>query len=238
MYNVKFQISNFEMLSDLHHPLGLNDQVYDLLKNAITQHKLPAGSRLEVNILAERWQVSRTPVNDAIQRLMAEGLVSVVPRRGTFVASLDVNDILELMDARLMFELRAAELVAGRMNTERLKQMKDRLLALDELLCEPSVNITRYSALDLEFHFLPISWMKNGKIQKMYQAQNFQWYMTRLRRSNAGQAEHWKIYQAYECGTLEAVKKALTDHVEAGKASVLAASAGAASLDTSSHSTS
>lgn len=234
---MKFHAPPLEVLADLPQQQGLNDQVYDLLKDAITQHKLPAGSRLDVNDLAEHWQVSRTPVNDAIQRLMAGGLVSVVPRRGTFVASLDVNDILELMDARLMFELRAAELVAGQMNARRLKQMKDILLALDELLREPSVNVARYSALDLEFHFLPISWMKNGKIQKMYQAQNFQWYMTRLRRSTAGQAEHWKIYQAYECGSLEAVKKALTDHIEAGKASVLAASQGGAPRsDLSSHS--
>ncbi len=53
--------------------------------------------------------VSRSPVNDAIQRLTMEGLISVIPRRGTFIAKMDVKDILELMDVRLMFELRAAE---------------------------------------------------------------------------------------------------------------------------------
>jgi DNA-binding GntR family transcriptional regulator len=100
----------FEELPDLPRQSGLNDQVYEALKAAIVQHALPKGSRLDVNRLAKKWGVSRTPVNDAIQRLSVDGLVAVVPRRGTFVARMEVKDILDLMDVRLMFELRAAEL--------------------------------------------------------------------------------------------------------------------------------
>ncbi|KYZ75464.1 hypothetical protein AXX12_12140 [Anaerosporomusa subterranea] len=211
----------FANLKDLPQYLGLNDQVYDVLKNAITQHTLATGCKLDVNLLAKRWGISRSPVNDAIQRLMIEGLVSVVPRRGTFVASIDVTDILQLMDIRLMFELRAAELVIGEIRREQMQDMKSILDKLEELLQSENLDFLQYSQSDLELHALPIIWTNNEKLYKLYQSQNFQWYMTRLGRSSAGHHEHWAIYKAYEAGDLAAVKQAVTHHIEAGKASVI-----------------
>lgn len=200
--------------------LGLNDQVYDVLKQAILQHKLAAGYKLDVNELAKHWGISRTPVNDAIQRLTMDGLVSVVPRRGTFIARMEVKDVLELMDVRLMFELRAAELVMGQITSKQIREMKKLLTAIDKLTQAEKLDYIQYSKLDMEFHLLPITWTNNQKLYKIYQAQNFQWYMTRLVQSFAGQEEHWGIFHAYEAGALEAVKTAITDHIVKGKASV------------------
>lgn len=211
----------FEQLDDIPQSVGLNDRVYDVLKSAITHNALPTGHKLDVNQLAKRWGISRTPVNDAIQRLMTEGLVSVVPRRGTFVSSIDVQDILELMDIRLMFELRAAELVIGKIGDEQLDQMRKILRRMDELFNKNNVEYLPYSKLDLELHALPVIWTNNQKLYRLYQSQHFQWYMTRLGRSTAGKVEHWNIYRAYESGSLADVKSAVSRHIEAGKASVL-----------------
>lgn len=216
----------FDNLEDIPQSTGLNDRVYDVLKNAIMHNTLPTGYKLDVNQLAKRWGISRTPVNDAIQRLMIEGLVSVVPRRGTFVASIDAQDILELMDIRLMFELRAAELVISRIGGQQLDEMRRLLQQMDELLKQKPVDYLQYSKLDLELHALPIIWTNNKKLSKLYQSQHFQWYMTRLSRSPAGKVEHWDIYRAYAAGSLEAVKNAVSRHIEAGKASVLELSKG------------
>jgi len=210
----------FERLAELPPYLGLNDQVYEALKTAIVQNDLPAGSKLDVNQLAKRWGISRTPVNDAIQRLMIDGLVSVIPRRGTFVANIDVKDMVELLDVRLMFELRAAELVVTRLTAEQLGAMKTILAALDKLLAQPQINYQEYARLDLEFHALPVQWTNNRRLYQIYKAQNFQWYMTRIKKSKAGQTEHWDIYNAYASGSLATVKKALEKHFSAGKASI------------------
>ena len=211
----------FEQLTEFPQYLALNDQVYDVLKNAIIQHILPAGSKLDVNLLSKKWNISRSPVYDAIQRLMNEGLVSVVPRRGTFVASIAVKDVLQLWDVRLMFELRAAELIVENINEEQLNELKHILVTLDGLREDSKVDYIQYSKLDMELHTLPILWTQNQKLYQIYQAQNFQWYMTRLLKSSAGQAEHWEIFRAYEAGSLETVKRAITKHIEAGKSSVI-----------------
>lgn len=210
-------ISNLESLPK---HLGLNDQVYDVLKEAILHHKLATGYKLDVNELAKHWGVSRTPVNDAIQRLTMDGLVSVVPRRGTFIARMEVKDVLELMDVRLMFELRAAELVIDQVTPKHVKEMQKLLTDIDKLIKAEKMDYIQYSKLDMKFHLLPIVWTNNQKLYKIYQAQNFQWYMTRLVQSFAGQEEHWNIFRAYEKRSLAEVKKAITDHIVEGKASV------------------
>lgn len=211
----------FDNLTDLPLCLGLNDQVYDVLKDAILQHKLQSGSKLDVNLLAKKWKISRTPVNDAIQRLMMEGLVSVIPRRGTFVASIALEDILQLLDVRLMFELRTAELIIENMRVEQLQELKQILITLDNLLQNATVDYIQYGQLDMEFHSLPVMWTNNQRLYQIYQAQNFQWYMTRVWKSSAGQMEHWAIFHAYESRSLDAVQQAITKHIEAGKASVI-----------------
>jgi len=211
----------FDSIENLPQQLSLNDQVYDVLKNAIINHTLPKGYKLDVNLLAKKWGVSRTPVNDAIQRLMVAGLVSVVPRKGTFVAQLDVKDILELMDVRLMFEFRAAELVIKKLNKSQLKEMREILTGMDELLRSSAVDYLQYSKLDMALHELPIGWTNNQKLYQLYQAQNFQWYLSRLPRSSAGRDEHWAIFRAYEAGVVEEVKQAIQQHIEAGKKGVV-----------------
>lgn len=211
----------YENLPDLPHHAGLNDQIYDALKLAILQHALLDGSRVDVHQLAKKWGVSRTPVNDALQRLTIDGLVTVVPRRGTFVARMDVKDILDLMDVRLMFELRAAELTIGQMNGERLQSLEEILVKIDGMLKSEELDYMQYRKQDIKLHLQPILWTDNAKLTKLYKAQNFPWYMTRLRKNFAGQAEHWEIFQAYRSGSLDSVKKAVTRHIDAGKIGVV-----------------
>ncbi|MEW6721173.1 MAG: GntR family transcriptional regulator [Thermodesulfobacteriota bacterium] len=210
----------FEGLLDIPRNPGLNDLVYDALKSAILQHEIPNGSRLDVNQLARKLGVSRTPVNDAIQRLSVDGLIAVVPRRGTFVARMEAKDIHDLLDVRLMFELRAAELAIGRIDDGRLRSLEEILVRLDDLLAAPKLDFIQYSKLDIKLHMQPILWVNNEKLTRLYKAQNFQWYMTRLRKNTAGQREHWEIFDAYRSGSLEEVKSALTRHIEAGKIGV------------------
>ncbi len=67
------------------------------------------GERISVDDIAQRMGVSRTPVTDGLKRLAVEGLVEIVPRRGTFVSSLTAKDVAELFDVRAVIELYAAQ---------------------------------------------------------------------------------------------------------------------------------
>ncbi|MFA7665781.1 MAG: GntR family transcriptional regulator [Burkholderiaceae bacterium] len=85
------------------------DAVADALRNAILAGALPAGQPLRQETLAARFGVSRVPIREALLKLETDGLVASVPRRGTVVASLDIDDFQEILEMRVALEQLAVE---------------------------------------------------------------------------------------------------------------------------------
>jgi DNA-binding GntR family transcriptional regulator len=82
----------------------LTVQVYERLREAIIQQVLPPGHRLVQSKLADDLQVSLVPVREALKTLEAEGLVSIIPRRGAFVTEISLKDLADLYFARQLIE--------------------------------------------------------------------------------------------------------------------------------------
>ena len=93
---------------------NLADQVYDAIVDEICGSTLPAGAHLVQEQLAERLGVSRQPVQQAMARLKADGMVEEVGRRGLCVASLDPGLMRHHYDIRAVLDGLAARLAAGR----------------------------------------------------------------------------------------------------------------------------
>jgi len=87
----------------------LHDQVYASLKEALATRKLAPGEKLSLQELATAYGVSRSPVQQALTRLVTEGLVEVKPHLGHFVKPLTVASVSEAYDVREALELWAAE---------------------------------------------------------------------------------------------------------------------------------
>ena len=94
-------------------PVTLRDEVYDLLRERILSLRYPPNFRFDLSALEEQLGISRTPLKEAMQRLEAEGLVDIRPRRGTFVTGFDPQDIAESYDVRRVIECAAAETLAA-----------------------------------------------------------------------------------------------------------------------------
>src|SRR6266542_377987 len=82
--------------------------VQDRIRDAILNGKLPAGSRLDQNQIANDLNVSLVPVREALKKLEGEGFVQIIPRRGAFVAESSLEDMEDLYFARGMLEGQAA----------------------------------------------------------------------------------------------------------------------------------
>jgi DNA-binding GntR family transcriptional regulator len=83
---------------------SVEDAVYRALRREIGQLDLAPGARLRLEELAGRFQVSLTPVRHALRRLESEGLVESLPRRGSSVAPLSVDELEEIQALRLGLE--------------------------------------------------------------------------------------------------------------------------------------
>lgn len=99
---------------------------YERLRELLVTLQLPPGTPLGETELTERVGVGRTPLREALQRLAAERLVVIHPRRGTFAADINIADLTLLTELRAGLEGLAAELAAARATAEE----RDGLLAL------------------------------------------------------------------------------------------------------------
>ncbi|WP_167746503.1 GntR family transcriptional regulator [Streptomyces melanosporofaciens] len=105
---------------------SMAQQAYASLKRDIIRCRLRPGDVIVEAWLAERYGMSKTPVREAINALRREGLVVVVPRRGTFVKPTDLGDLQDTYRLRRLLEPEAAVLASQRASAEDL----DRLDAL------------------------------------------------------------------------------------------------------------
>lgn len=96
----------------------LRQRVADEIHAMITSGELRPGERLVEDRLAESLGVSRNPVREAIRLLESTGLVEVQPRRGAYVATVDVDDLRQLLAVRARLEGYTAELAAARRTDE------------------------------------------------------------------------------------------------------------------------
>jgi len=103
----------------------LADDVHDVLVDMIMNHRVDAGSRLNIDALARSLRVSPTPVREALVRMEAEGLVAKEPNRGYAVAPLiGLQELRSMMDFRLLIEPAAAAEAARRVNAEEASALR------------------------------------------------------------------------------------------------------------------
>ena len=102
---------------------SVEDVVYRTLRDDIGHLRLAPDERLRLEDLAGRFQVSLTPVRHALRRLESEGLVVGLPRRGSRVAPLSVDELEEIQALRLGLECFLARGGAERCTDEAVEQM-------------------------------------------------------------------------------------------------------------------
>jgi len=110
---------------------SLADRAYYAIREWIVTLDLPPGSVVNERELMGRLGVGRTPVREALRDLAREQLVEVFPRRGMFVSSVDVGDIVGLSEVRLLLESEAARLAAERRGDGDLEETDALLEELD-----------------------------------------------------------------------------------------------------------
>lgn len=99
-------------------------RIYKEVRRSIIMGHLKPGERLEVEDLARRCETSVTPVRDALQMLSQEGLVTIRPRSGYFVARLTLKQLRDMLQLRKILELTAIELAAARITVEQIAELR------------------------------------------------------------------------------------------------------------------
>jgi DNA-binding GntR family transcriptional regulator len=136
------------------------DQVHAELLERIVAGELPPGSRLRQEALADELGVSRTPLREALARLVSEGLVEFVPNRGATVAHRDFTDMEEAWRARLVIEPGAARLAAERRDPAALERMRETVAQQRQVADDVAASF----ALNRDFHLALVAASGNAHL--------------------------------------------------------------------------
>lgn len=115
---------DLEKLSAYYH-LPRSEFVYRAIKDAFINRRLRSGDRIREDEIAMALGVSRTPVREALSRLLARGLIEVADGRGLVVTSLDTQQIIEIYTMREALEATAASLAAQNASKIQIEQLRD-----------------------------------------------------------------------------------------------------------------
>ncbi len=103
---------------------SLHDQVAERIRALIFDRQIAPGAFIDENVLAEQWQISRTPLREALKVLAAEGLVELVPRRGCRVIEITETDADELFPVMALLEGRCAFEATAHMSEADLRELQ------------------------------------------------------------------------------------------------------------------
>jgi DNA-binding GntR family transcriptional regulator len=105
--------------------LSLPEQIAEKVGNAIIKGLFEPGQRIQEQELADRFEVSRGPVREALRILEKDGMVQILPRRGAQVTRLNIEEVNEIFEIRSSLFGLAAKLFAIRPDPAALQQLKE-----------------------------------------------------------------------------------------------------------------
>jgi DNA-binding GntR family transcriptional regulator len=199
----------------------LSAGLYTELQKDILSGALPDKSKLTEQAVCKRYNVSRTPVREALRQLEADGLIENIPNRGAYVTGLSKRDISDLFDLRALFEIQAVEWAIKRMGSEDIDRLAEVMEFMEfYTLKEDAVKVLSFNS---RFHSLIYEGTGNRKLQRSLEV-----YQTYLKYSAPHRSytesdlktileEHRAIYEAFESRNTAAGRKAMEHHMEQSK---------------------
>lgn len=196
----------------------LTESVHRSLQEMIFGGELQPGAALSVPALAARLNVSRTPVREAVQQLIYEGLATHTRNAGARVTLLDEEAVKSVFEVREVLDGLAAQSATVNASRTTVEQLRKMVLVQRELL-DTAADRFRDARLDLEFHTLIRDTARNRPLSEALARLDGQSHLYRSdmwtaelnRRLAVG--EHERIVAAIEAGDAAGARAAACAHV-------------------------
>ena len=206
-------------------PRSLKELVVDELRNRIIDNRIKLGASLSENALAADLGMSKTPVREALQQLRLEGLVEVLPQKGTYVFRIEAEQVIQISQLRSILELAACGLAIEHNHEQLLATMTS---LMDEMQQAYDRNDTvAYQKLDGRFHQAFIELCGNPFLGEAFSQIGFRIQALRSRLSNIADlnsrsvAEHRKMLGLVAAKDVAGLRDLLGTHIEETKMAYL-----------------
>ncbi len=184
-------------------------KAYEKIRNHILTQKLKPGSPLVESEFAEQLKMSRTPVREAIRQLSADGLVEIIPRKGTFIKTFTKKDLIMCYEAAeglegMVVYLAAKSVAEGKADKSKVRAMEQLVEQMDKSL--EGDNMPEWISGDEKFHDILYKMCDNTYIIQnleriLVQLNCVLWFITPMYiDKRASNEEHRKMVKAIKEG--------------------------------------
>ena len=194
-------------------PSNLTVLAYESIKQYILEGRLDGDSRLTEDFLSRQLGISKSPIREALNRLEAEGLIRIEPRRGAYLQGFSIKDINQLYDLREALETHVAR--TAEISRPLIARLKQSVQRMRRHLKENDKS--RYIDEDMQFHAELAAATGNERLGKVLEnVQNQIWIFRRKTydlSSSSAPDFHEAILEALEKSDRLAAEEAMRAHI-------------------------
>jgi DNA-binding GntR family transcriptional regulator len=192
---------------------------YDEILSMLMTMQIEPGARIGIDALARKFDISQTPIREALSQLEVEGLVSKVPNAGYRAsAQMTRKELDDLYALRMLVEPGAAALAAERMTEDQLQALSDMQHEMAQAQSSCGIAYARFAEADALLHQIVAKGSDNRPIAETIERLHAHLHIFRfLYATNAPQEaadEHSRIIDALLARDPEASRLAMHDHLE------------------------
>ena len=212
--------NNTEMHTKIENaPVLIRDGVYENIRADILACVLMPGSRIFENDMAKRYNVSKSPVRDALLRLQEQGLIEVLPRKGYLIRPISIADAHDLYEMRILLEKSSIRRACEEASDEDLA-------SLDQFRSADNGDLVHWVSYNRNFHRRITELSGNTRMSRITAEIIDQFdRLTFVGVSNAASAvnpenfveEHGKIIDALQARNRSQVTSLITKHITKSK---------------------
>jgi len=161
-------ISQLKIKTDLSANKLMSEEIADILRESIISGNINPGEKVNEYQAAKLLNISRPPIREAFRLLAAEGLITLVPRKGAFVSKMSSREVKEIYEMKSMMESFAVRLAIPIINEKEVSELDSILRLMEEKIKEN--NFKQIQRLNIEFHRRMIRMSKNQKLVHFYES--------------------------------------------------------------------
>lgn len=205
---------------------NLSARIYHEIKDLILCNEIMPGQKLHHQELSDRLGVSRTPVREALTRLVQEGYVSLLPNRGFICKEIRMQEAEEFYDLREALEAFAVEKAIERLNAETLEKLRQKIEIYGRDTQQPFAR--ERLIYDQNIH-LEIADIAGNETLKASLRQVFERIILKrktdglydMARGVSAHQEHLTLLEAMRKGDITGAVQIIRNHIREGKKNVV-----------------
>ncbi len=196
------------------------EQAYNFIKNAIVVGELKGGSHVPEDKIGAQIGISRTPIRSALQKLSAQGFVTLHPRQGARVNVWTEQDWKEIADMRALLEGYAAGIASQKISQMEIKRLEELADAMEEAVaCATEAELAQITELNYLFHMTIIHATANSRLVEAVEnlahpiLHRIRFLPSRKDVSARSMAHHREIIDAIVSGNAEWATSIMRSHI-------------------------